>query len=80
MNTATKVLKVCYPGEQTYVRPSEQQLVDWFDGRIRASSNDGAGNSGYSFSPTEVWAFPDGSALRVGYSDAELCGPHDSAL
>lgn len=40
------------------------------------SSNDGAGNSGWSHSPTEEWEFPDGSRLEVGYSD---CYEFDSS-
>jgi hypothetical protein len=56
--------------EYKYHRPSEHQIIR-FGGRCIESSNDNAGNSGWSFSPTEVWEFPDGSRMEVGYSLCE---------
>ena len=50
-----------------YVRPSNSSLTSR-GGRCVESSNTNAGNSGWSFSPTELWVFPDGSYLEVGYS------------
>ena len=50
-----------------YVRPSSSSLRA-AGGELVSSSND---RGSYSHSPTEMWEFPDGSRLRVTYSD---CG------
>ncbi len=38
------------------------------DGELIWSSNWDSKTSGYSFSPTEIYRFGDGSTLEVGYS------------
>ena len=52
-----------------YCRPRDSELRD-FGGRLISSSNDG--ESIISFSPTDVWEFPDGSRVEIAYSDAEV--------
>ena len=52
-----------------YVRPQDS-LLRAAGGELVASSND---NGSYSHSPTEMWEFPDGSRLRVTYSDCGEC-------
>ena len=54
----------------TYRRPRDSELRDEFGGRMISSSNDGA--SLVSFSPTDVWEFPDGSRAEIGCSIAEV--------
>jgi hypothetical protein len=49
------------------VRPSNATLLSR-GGVCIESSNDNCGNGGWSFGPTELWKFPDGSYLEVGYS------------
>lgn len=39
---------------------------------LESSSNDDAGNSGFSFSPTEVYRCPDGSRVEIAYSDCSV--------
>ena len=66
---ARDIASLCYPEGWEYVRPINSYL--WERGGIRlSSSNDGEGT--FSFSPTDVWEFPDGSKLEVGYSVAEV--------
>lgn len=52
---------------QAYIRPNENELARF--GRIITSSNwDQHGqpiSCGYSFSPSELWEFTDGSRLEV---------------
>ena len=54
-----------------YIRPQEKNLIAG-GGKCIASSNwDQYGNivtNGYSFSPSELWEFMDGSKLYVGCS------------
>ena len=52
-----------------YVRPQDSLLRE-AGGELVASSND---NGSYSHSPTDLWEFPDGSRLRVAYSDCGEC-------
>ena len=52
----------------TYRRPRDGELR-YFGGRLISSSNDG--ESIISFSPTDVWEFPDGSRAEIGCSIAE---------
>ncbi len=47
--------------EDGYSRPSPAGKLIW-------SSNWHSGTSGWSFSPTEIYEFEDGSKLEVGYS------------
>jgi hypothetical protein len=54
-----------------YIRPSNAALLSR-GGVCIESSNDNCGNGGWSFSPTELWKFPDGSYLEVGYSLAAV--------
>ena len=53
-----------------YCRPRDSELRDEFGGRMISSSNDG--ESIISFSPTDVWEFPDGSRVEIGCSIAEV--------
>ena len=55
-----------------YARPTGKSLRE-AGGVLISSSNDGAGNGSWSHSPTDVWEFPDGSRLRVTYSDCGEC-------
>ena len=52
----------------TYRRPRDSELREEFGGRLISSSNDGA--SLVSCSPTDVWAFEDGSQAEIGCSIA----------
>jgi hypothetical protein len=64
-----------------YVRPPDRELEE-AGGRVIESSNwDSEGRvivSGYSFSPTETWSFPDGSLLEVSYSTCDEVTEHES--
>ena len=53
-----------------YSRPRDSELRDEFGGSLVSSSNDG--ESIISFSPTDVWEFPDGSRVEIGCSIAEV--------
>ena len=53
-----------------YCRPMDGELREEFGGRMVSSANDGA--SLLSFSPTDVWEFPDGSRVEIGCSIAEV--------
>lgn len=53
-----------------YARPRRSEIETNFGGELISSSNDLAGNSGWSFSPDDVWEFPDGSRAEVSYSYA----------
>ena len=53
-----------------YSRPRDSELREEFGGRMVSSSNDG--ESIISFSPTDVWEFPDGSRAEIAYSDATV--------
>lgn len=55
-----------YGGE--YHRPRDQALLAW-GGRMVHSSNWQSGDQ--SFSPTDVWEFPDRSQLEVAYQCAQ---------
>ncbi|NCC40898.1 MAG: hypothetical protein EOM21_15915 [Gammaproteobacteria bacterium] len=60
-----------YDSDGGYCRPSERQLIEAGGTRVASSNwdeNCQVVTAGYSFSPTEVWFFPDGSTLEVGYS------------
>ena len=50
-----------------YSRPCDSEIAA-FGGRLISSSNDG--ESVISFSPTDVWEFPDGSLAEISCSDA----------
>lgn len=52
-----------------YSRPRDSEIAA-FGGRLVSSSNDG--ESVISFSPTDVWEFPDGSRAEIGCSIAEV--------
>lgn len=52
-----------------YSRPRDSEIAG-FGGRLISSSNDG--EAVISFSPTDLWAFEDGSRAEVGYSDATV--------
>lgn len=70
MTTAQRFADAAYD-DDGYCRPSDLALGT--AGGIKTeSSNWGADGatvtSGYSFSPTDVWEFPDGSTLIVDYS------------
>lgn len=54
-----------------YLRPSEKELVANSGVLIFSSNYEDNGElktSGISFSPTEIWEFPDNSQLEVTYS------------
>ena len=53
----------------TYRRPRDSELAA-FGGRLISSSNDG--ESVISFSPTDVWEFPDDSRVEIGCSNATV--------
>ena len=53
-----------------YSRPRDSELREEFGGRMVSSSNDG--ERIISFSPTDVWEFPDGSRVEIGCSIAEV--------
>ena len=52
-----------------YSRPRDSEIAA-FGGRLVSSSNDG--ESVISFSPTDVWEFPDGSRAEIGCSIATV--------
>ena len=52
-----------------YSRPRDSEIAA-FGGRLISSSNDG--ESVISFSPTDVWAFEDGSRAEIAYSNATV--------
>lgn len=57
-----------------YSRPPKAEL-EAYGGVCTYSSNDG-NHSGWSFSPTEEWEFPDGSVIEIGYSAADVLSRH----
>ena len=71
LTSAEKVVRFAYSmrDDGFYCRPRDGELRD-FGGRLISSSNDGA--SLVSCSPTDVWEFPDGSRVEIGYSNAEV--------
>ena len=71
MTQAQKAVEFSYSIREDglYCRPRDKELVE-LGGYIVASSNDGA--SSISFSPTETWAFEDGSRAEFAYSDATV--------
>ena len=52
-----------------YSRPRDSEIAA-FGGRLVSSSNDG--ESVISFSPTDVWEFPDDSRVEIGCSNATV--------
>ena len=72
MNNTTTTIAGAFERETwgvEYARPTGKSLRE-AGGELVASSND---KGGYSHSPTEIWEFPDGSRLRVTYSDCGEC-------
>ena len=72
MNTNTTTIAGAFEQESwgvDYVRPQDSLLRE-AGGVLISSSND---NGGYSHSPTDLWEFPDGSRLRVAFSE---CGEY----
>jgi hypothetical protein len=75
MNTAQTIIDASYLDEG-YNRPSDTFLLDSGGIKTNSSNWDEEGciiTSGYSFSPTDVWEFPDGSKLIVDYSGVAEC-------
>ena len=72
MSIAQKVVVFAYSLREDglYCRPMDGELRDEFGGRMISSSNDG--ERIISFSPTDVWEFPDGSRVEIGCSIAEV--------
>ena len=72
MNNTTTTIAGAFERETwgvEYARPTGKSLRE-AGGELVASSND---KGSYSHSPTEIWEFPDGSRLRVTYSDCGEC-------
>ena len=72
MNTNTTTIAGAFERQTwgvDYVRP-QNSLLREAGGVLISSSND---NGSYSHSPTDMWEFPDGSRLRVAYSDCGEC-------
>lgn len=72
MNTNTTTIAGAFEQESwgvDYVRPQDSLLRE-AGGVLISSSND---NGSYSHSPTDLWEFPDGSRLRVAFSE---CGEY----
>ena len=55
--------------DDNYSRTAAEKAAIALGGRVIASSNDTAGNSGWSFSPTETWEFPNGEKVDIRYQD-----------
>ena len=74
MNTNTTTIAGAFEQESwgvDYVRPQDSLLRE-AGGVLISSSND---NGSYSHSPTDLWEFPDGSRLRVAFSECGECVP-----
>lgn len=69
MSTSDLIASSAYDEDGQYVRPSGAQLRS--AGGVLVSSSNDEQSSGWSFSPTDEWRFPDGSELTVAYS---MCG------
>lgn len=72
MNTNTTTIAGAFEQESwgvDYVRPQDSLLRE-AGGVLISSSND---NGSHSHSPTDLWEFPDGSHLRVAFSE---CGEY----
>ena len=70
-STAEQVIDFAYSlrDDGFYSRPRDSEIAA-FGGRLVSSSNDG--ESVISFSPTDVWEFPDGSRAEIGCSIATV--------
>lgn len=68
MSTAGEFYTTAY-ADGEYSRPRQSDLMHAGGVLVESSNED---NSTWSYSPTEVWRFPDGSALRVGYGIADI--------
>lgn len=69
--TAYRFATAAYDDDGNYCRPSDLALGTAGGIKTESSNWDADGAtvpSGYSFSPTDVWEFPDGSSLVVDYS------------
>ena len=71
MNTAKMFELSAYESANGYCRPNDNHLAAVGGQKLQSSNWDHNGQSitsGYSFSPTDLWEFKDGSRLEVAYS------------